>query len=207
MPARKASKTEGGSAPAQTEAGQRRQAHLCARSAQADIVQAAAAAVVHLVRKRVRAASRAPSPAAAPGSGLPGGGYLCVPVMPLQQRRRSSRCASCRAGMRCSHAAAADIVGAARLSEAEAAVISAFLLSEAPLGVIPLGFALQGQLDQAIHQRRIGQPTVLPQFGIHADLGETRDGVQLAQVQLIRTPALSSSRKSTRAMPAQSIAR
>jgi hypothetical protein len=49
---------------------------------------------------------------------------------------------------------------------------------------VTLGLALNRQVDQSIHQGGIGYSGGLPQLGIHADLGESRDGVELVQIEL-----------------------
>src|SRR3990172_7457622 len=43
--------------------------------------------------------------------------------------------------------------------------------------------SLEGERDQAIEQSRKGQPTRLPQLCVHANRGETRNRVDLIEIQ------------------------
>src|SRR5690606_23849298 len=51
-----------------------------------------------------------------------------------------------------------------------------------PAAVAALGVPLQRQLDQPGNQLPEGQSARLPEDGIHADLGEARDGIDLVDV-------------------------
>ena len=47
-------------------------------------------------------------------------------------------------------------------------------------------FAFHCQFDQTVNQFVVRQPAGFPKFGIHADLREAGDGVQLVEINLVR---------------------